>query len=1186
MNKINTIFIVALLLVGICSSAAFVSAQTNPDPIVRVGWEVVDEFQEISHSEQSSDWMFGPQPTITISYAENETDISENFYGVDVGDKLFINIIIPKSFLGEDIDLEIVRFWGSAGGGRGTERAIFVLEYNATSEVWATPITLHYNPGAQEPSLSNFMSADMNNNSYSETADAYEIIFAVTFTEAIVTDVFWTGMQAIDTLGRPVSPSWLSRLQSGEFITPPIALGKIVDPRDFSLPKYFYGDIVDTNGDITHYVGVNDTFIVRITSPHGLGDIVVPMAIVSWNEEYKQWINYSQPVGWPNSMYNETAEWEEIDYKIGPMLFLVHNETGTFALAGYPDISFEWTELDGGTYAWMLDFTMVENKTIDVSDFYVSQPEYTGEFDGENGVRWGGYFTNNTDMSNEPWNTGDVINPGEILWWSVVETPEGEQLYPRPEIEISQTMKLSFNADFIEAFVFDAEGNIADIGEQGEPLNFTFIIHKPQDMFNGSFVIDDGTNLFNVTTQLANYSVQLSGHGHGENDTHYWQYAASYNFTLDFIHNESRQWSVFVRAFYDKATNTRVGPLEIVINEWLKVNDFHLDIGAEVSKLYVNASFHLDAPDMVLDDAYISVGLIENIRLWSGADWIIWVPPEHPAYPSLVDHFKRIDLSNDVLWSPSYFRLGDVDIYVPQVWAVTDDGAIDLDGNTFTTEDQYFVKRTGYWEDWGNITAEGMNVNVTFDPTPGQGGDEFFAFNWMGAITLTMEFNANETYYWYHADDFSPVSTSEMEEIQDMLWADMGNDIPAPEYSYVAWLSRNWTIDMTQIPGLEAGSWTNTWFAWGSQQIFNVAISESSRTWATFRTEYAGMLIFDDDPMGASPAAPDFSIEEGAVITDEVSHVVLIDAIGSLEVRQPFGATNGTGYVTVSPETDISYGVSIYDVEVTIYPLRIQNGEGIRGPWQFRQSYEGAIGLNSTDFNYRITKATISEMSFDVSFMVDQVVYDAEDPTTWNHAVSFKVDQVIGEWDLIDFSDDAMEDRSLAINYFAVLGTATRTQYQAGSEPVTDTNGASTGANYYVFGDEDSPYANVSMGGLPYTWAGDNPAYSVEHISGSSTAPIGAFSLMYQSESGQSITQWNIDASMLFMTAGYEYWGGQEIRVDPVFVSYTSAHQSGPLISPTDSTIPNGGGDSGLMVLVAATVIIVVIACVVIRRRR
>ncbi|MHA1927327.1 MAG: hypothetical protein ACTSV2_01975 [Candidatus Thorarchaeota archaeon] len=1200
MKKINSLLLIVLLIGSVAFATGFNTAQAAGDPYVAVAWQVVDDFEEISHSEQNSEWMFGPQPTILIEDAETGIDIADNFYNVEVGAKLFINIDIPKTFLGENVGLDSVRFWGQA---QNATTAVFILDYNVTANRWAAPITYHYAPGAEEPTFSNFLDADLGNASYTATTTHYQVVFAITFTEAVLQGVFWTGMQAIDELGRPVSPSWLSRLQSGDFITPPLALNTELNPHDFSLPQYFYGDIVDESGNLLHYATNNDTFIVRLLSNNGMGEVTLPFSSLTQDSEYKQWVNYTQPVGWPgDNMYNPAPPTVNVSQKIGPMLYFEKNATGTYALAGYPNLEFVWYELAPGTSAWMLNFTMIHNSTIPLEKYYVQDIGLTGEFDGGNGVRWGGYFTNETDMD-PSYGTGAVINAGDMLWWTKVTDIEGNRLNPRPEIQIQQTMKLAYNYDFIEAFIFDVDGDIADTAYQGDELNFTFVIHKPADMFNGSIEITNDGNLFQVTELLANITMEFAGSGAGENETHYWQYAARYNITLDFENNISGVWSVYYKATYEKPSYTPVGDVEVIVGGLITVNDFDIDIGANESRLYVNASFDVDAPSMVLDEAKMVVGLVENIRLWNGTAWDIWVDEGHAAYPSLVDHYMPKDVSGDIIWSPSNLILGDVKIYVPQTWTVTDEGALDLDGNTYTTDDQYFLKRTSYWEDWGNITVEGMAVTVVFDPTAGDNGDEFWSQSWMGVFDMVLEFNANETFNWYKADDMSPVTSEEMSEIQDTLWADIDNDIPAPEYSYISWLSRNWTTDMTQIPGLEAGSWSNTWFSWGTQQTFAVAINETSAKLATFRAEYAGMLIFDDDPMGASPDAPDFTIEDGAVQTEEVTHVVLIDSVGSIEFRQPFGATNGSGVVYVDPETEIDFGVSIYDVDVTIYPLQIEHGDGIRGPWQFRQSYEGVIGLNSTNFDYWISHATIDEMSFDVSFSVDMVEYDAEDEETWNHAIQFKIDQVIGNWTLHDFDNSELSDRSLAVNYFAVLGTVSGTQYQAGSEPISDTNGDSTGADYYVFGSENSPYANVTMGGLPYTWGGTN--HAIEYISGSSTAPIGAFSAMYQSTSGQSVTQWNVDATMLFMTAGYTNWGGHDVVVDPVFVSYTSAQPTGTETTPTETTPPDTTtlppttttsdtepatsptalGNTSMLVLIGGGIAVVVVLLVLVRRR-
>jgi hypothetical protein len=105
---------------------------------------------------------------------------------------------------------------------------------------------------------------------------------------------------------------------------------------------------------------------------------------------------------------------------------------------------------------------------------------------------------------------------------------------------------------------------------------------------------------------------------------------------------------------------------------------------------------------------------------------------------------------------------------------------------------------------------------------------------------------------------------------------------------------------------------------------------------------------------------------------------------------------------------------------------------------------------------------------------------------------------------------------------------------------------------------------------------------------------LGAFSVMFESESGMSVTNWNIQASMLFMTAGYENWGGHDLIVDPVFVSYSSAFLSaqanGTTTTPPPTTTgppppPPVDGPSPLYVMVGGMVALVVLVLVLARRR-
>ena len=777
---------------------------------------------------------------------------------------------------------------------------------------------------------------------------------------------------------------------------------------------------------------------------------------------------------------------------------------------------------------------------------------------------------------------------------TVLDT-DGNPVIARPEISDRQTMKLAFRTVFIEAFVYNDMGQIANTAMQGDPLNLTILVHRDINLIEGSYVIEPEPGaLFNVSSELKDVTIEVKGSITDSNATHYWRLDITHTLVLDY---KLGTWST--ESTYRLAVYRIGGSLVMSIpitRDHVHVTDFNIQLSDDLTTVIVDFSFQpvgilpfSGAPDMVIEKASIKVGIIQNVRWWDN-NTKIWTFPDHLNGTSLtveqynqlisswIDQYTVIDVSNDIIWSPRHLRLGNVPSYTPPLWKITADGAIDLDGNVFTEEDQYFVKRVAHWDDWGNVTVDGMMVGVGFDPTPGTPGDEFWSENWMGVVEQNIWFDANETFYWYHAADNSLVGANEMADIRTMLYADIGADLPTPGYEYISWLAKNHTLDTTTIPGLESGKWSTTWFAWGTTQNFWVAISEDDATLAHFKAQYAGLLIFNDG-IGPSDGAPDFSIENGQVITDEVTHYVLIDDVGSIEIRRPFGATNSTGNVRVDPDTEVQFGITINDVDVTIYPLKVEHSSALRGAWSFRQSYEGAIGLNATNFDYRITDATISEMAFDITFNVDQATYVVDDPLTWNHAVSFKVDQTFGDWTLNDIDNSVLDGRSLAVNFFGVLATGTRAQYTAGDRPVTDNNGASQEADYYQYGSDNNPYANVEMGGLPYTWGGDG--HSTIYYSGSSTAPIGAFSLMYESASGSTITNWNVEASMLFMTAGYENWGGEEIICDPVFVAYTSALNAG-----TTGTYTGGEGDPAILyVIVGGVVSLVVIVCVMYRRR-
>jgi hypothetical protein len=1184
MKKIYTIALISILLASFVGTVVPATAQTAGEPALHVGWQVEEDTTQFSHDDQYSEWIFGEQPSIWIGYAANLTDIAKHNYRIAIGNNLYVNITIPKSFLGVGNQLDTVQFWGVRAGPRAP---FFSLDYNVTSDRWSC-LAFTYIPGVEEAKPASYISLDSLNSEYSEEANFYRVVFAITYEQPIPASIFYTGMQTIDTEGRPVTPSWLASTTRGEYATPPIGFGVPVNPLDFSLPDYYYTDIVDESFRVLHYADVNDTFIVRMRSTAEIGQALIPFTQLTWDSDYLIKANWSVPQGLENSeavLFNHDVAWNVTEQSLYPWMFLKINSTDAYILAGYLNVTWDWLELGGGLGMWFPFLTVIENSTVNLSRYFIVDDGYTGVFDGRHLIQWGGYFTNETDLDSG-FGFGGTIQP--VMDLVTALDTNGKPLYKRPEVTDRETMKLAFRSAFIEAFVQDMGGNIVDIAQQGQPLNLTFLVHRNINEINGSIVYEPEPGAkFNLTQEIKDFTLVVKGSGMDGNDTHYWRTEIQHSMKIDFTTGTVTTSSLYRVTIYLRG-GVFVRSILLPANH-LSVSDFELILGDDLTTLKVLFSFSANAPSMTIDKAEVKIGLIQNVRFWNGTAWDyptflngtdLTIEQYNNMVDSWTDEYNQLDISSNTLWSPRHLRLGIVPSYTPPIWTVTDGGALDLDGNVYTTEDQYFILRTGYWSDEGNITINGMAVGVAFDPTPGRPGDEFMSSNWMGTAELNIWYEANETFYWYHASDGSLATTSEMLEIQDLLWADLANDITVPGYEYVAWLSVNRTLSLDNVPGIEGGKWSTTWFAWGTTQNFLVAISDTQTTLAHFRAEYAGLLLFNDGA-GPTPSAPDFSIVGGQVVTDEVTHLVLIDSVGDIELRRPFGATNNSGNVVVSPDTEVSFGVTISDVNVTIYPLRVEHSSALRGAWDFRQSYEGAIGLNSTNFDYWVTKATVDEMSFDITFTVEMTAYDSEDPTTWNHAVAFKVDQRFGQWTLYGFDNSVLDGRSLAVNFFGVLATGTVTRYSAGNRPVTDTNGASLDASYYQFGEEDTPFANVTMGGLPYTWGGDG--HSTIHRSGSSTAPIGAFGVMFESSSGTSVTNFKIEASMLFMTAGYKYWGGEEIICDPVFVAYTSALQTS---STTTSTTPNGGGNPAtLYLIVGGVVALVVIVCVMYRRR-
>jgi hypothetical protein len=345
-------------------------------------------------------------------------------------------------------------------------------------------------------------------------------------------------------------------------------------------------------------------------------------------------------------------------------------------------------------------------------------------------------------------------------------------------------------------------------------------------------------------------------------------------------------------------------------------------------------------------------------------------------------------------------------------------------------------------------------------------------------------------------------------------------------------------------------------------------------------------MLFTDNTTFGGNGVPDFTVQDGFVDSDEVTHFFLIDNVGSIDFTLPLEQTSDSGSVTVPANTSITFGVRIYDVNGTLYPVQSQYGSGVKGCWDYYGSPEGLIGLNSTMFDYTLSTANIDEMAFDVHY--DMLLANSTDnPDPHNNLIRIKVDQYIGDWTLHHFDNSVLEGRSLAISYFGQLSTYSYTEFSIDDTPVSSSNDDTEIGDVYMFGAEGRTFAQVAMGGQEYIWGYDGGTYN----STAASVPLGAFGAMYQSDTGSSVAQWEIESTYYFMLSAFPNWDGYSIDNDPAFGIYTTA---------LDMVITGDGGEPGdggglppevlgpalFIVLIAVIVAIIVVVAVMNIRKR
>ncbi|MHA1909663.1 MAG: hypothetical protein ACW98Y_20355, partial [Candidatus Thorarchaeota archaeon] len=403
-----------------------------------------------------------------------------------------------------------------------------------------------------------------------------------------------------------------------------------------------------------------------------------------------------------------------------------------------------------------------------------------------------------------------------------------------------------------------------------------------------------------------------------------------------------------------------------------------------------------------LVNATASLDNILRLRMIWGYDFVYGPQP--------IESVVEKNFYNLVIGTPTWGMWG------VQSWDVNpDNGALDLDGDLETTDDQYYVLEVYTSTEYWNHTWDMMWVDLFWDPNRTIWGDAMYLDSWMGLNTFTWSFDWERNYYWYRVDTLDVLSATELDDevFSAVLTTD---DEPRPGYWDVAWMAQNTTYADYLAEAEENGwdwvesneeSWT--WISFGMSEDYGLSYRDPPFVhWLRVRLhyEFSGLLIWEDgntnDEMDVNPLNPG---------SGELTHYFMPDSVESMDFVTPgmaYGDSSASGAMRVNMDDPVTWGVTFYDINGTAFPY---NEYGYWG-WYERIMY----GSDLRNFDERPTDVSIDEVSFLVNF-------EGHQNTTagaLTNYVEIKVDNYIGNWDVDMFGGrENFENRSLALNYFA-----------------------------------------------------------------------------------------------------------------------------------------------------------------------
>ena len=513
---------------------------------------------------------------------------------------------------------------------------------------------------------------------------------------------------------------------------------------------------------------------------------------------------------------------------------------------------------------------------------------------------------------------------------------------------------------------------------------------------------------------------------------------------------------------------------------------------------------------------------VEGVREPVYEERTIFGYPRGWLYRTYAETWENFEL---IIGSPK------IDMWDIKLWRVNpDNGALDLDGDLTTTNDQFYVKRVYMGSYYWSVNSTSLNVHIYWDPNTTSGGNELNLNAWMGISTNLWRYNWNVTFYWFYAENMSIVTSSDMEKIRNTV-LDNSTGKPKPGYWGIAWMLQNKSWEDILREARENGwdwvseeqKWTWLWFGFSEEYYSSVYTKNYSQLMRiALRYEFAGLFIYNDSN---NNGVMDISASDGTVNAEEseATHYYIFDSVENVSILTPgeaFGITNDTGHLELRGDARIDFGITYLGLNGTTIPF---NGRSI---WWWYGGSE-LVGQDFNDFDSRPVKTRIDSLSFAMHFKGNLTSIND------TYTASIKIDQYVGNWNPgIVGGRRALENKSLSINYYVYAETDMSWYVSTGNRTITNNDVAE--ASTIKLGAGSSTFAEIVMGGT-YLWSKNiTKPYNVSSF----TVPLGTFESIYVDYgSNNSAAGWSFKQDMYFLSIGFKNWDGYGVYQDPEVIS-------------------------------------------------